>query len=258
MSTNEQKAQKSPTPLWIIASFISLSEISLTVGVIQTEGGIQVALTVFVLLFPLIVASLFFLILWNRPYVLYPPSDYGRETDVGSYVDAMLKKQSGEQNLFQNIEEVVLSSLTSDEAIKEITQKLSPIISENIEKEVAQIMDSTADEVVEKIRKTNFFTIDFRPILGDQDGKVEQVVYRPQSPMTEIFFLVSLKLLTYFEKNPSVSQVEWHIVDIDNERIIDTYCSYRSGEGYLEPDERTLSSVGIKPGMNLKVILDSN
>ena len=57
-------------------------------SVTQTVGGVQLALTVFVLGFPLGVAAAFFLILWSRPWVFYSPGEYG-DTDVGHYVDAL-------------------------------------------------------------------------------------------------------------------------------------------------------------------------
>jgi len=76
------------TPLWIVSLFLTLTETVLGIAVIQTVGGVQIALTVFVLTFPLGVAAAFFVILWSRPWVFYSPAEYG-DTDVGRYVDAL-------------------------------------------------------------------------------------------------------------------------------------------------------------------------
>jgi len=76
------------TPLWIIASFVSFTEVVLGIAVTQVDGGIQIALTAFVITFPLLVASAFFLILWFKTGVFYPPSEYGN-TDPMKYVSAM-------------------------------------------------------------------------------------------------------------------------------------------------------------------------
>ncbi len=65
------------TPLGIVAAFVGLTEVVVGVALTQVSGGIQVILTVFVMLFPLLVAIAFFLILWYRAYVFYPPSEYG-------------------------------------------------------------------------------------------------------------------------------------------------------------------------------------
>jgi hypothetical protein len=80
------------TPLWVIALFLSLTETVLGIGVIQTTGGIQIALTAFVMFFPTLVAMGFFAILWSRAYVLYPPTEYGGQVDVRHYVDAIRGK----------------------------------------------------------------------------------------------------------------------------------------------------------------------
>lgn len=77
------------TPLWVIALFLSLTELVAGIAVTQASGGVQVALTTFVIAFPLLVAAAFFIVLWSRPFVLYPPTEFGAETDVKTYVQAM-------------------------------------------------------------------------------------------------------------------------------------------------------------------------
>jgi hypothetical protein len=76
------------TPLSIISLFLTLSETVLGIAVSQTAGGVQVALTVFVMTFPVLVAAAFFLILWDRPYVFYAPSEYG-QVDFERYIGAL-------------------------------------------------------------------------------------------------------------------------------------------------------------------------
>lgn len=69
--------------------FLSLTEIVTGVAVTQASGGVQVALTCFVIAFPTLVATAFFVILWARPYVLYPPAEFAGGADVAGYVTAM-------------------------------------------------------------------------------------------------------------------------------------------------------------------------
>jgi hypothetical protein len=92
MSVLQSPPKRPLTPLWVIALFLSLTETVLGIGVIRTTGGIQIALTAFVMFFPTLVAIGFFAILWSRPYVLYPPTEYGPQTDVTVYVDAIRGK----------------------------------------------------------------------------------------------------------------------------------------------------------------------
>jgi hypothetical protein len=76
------------TPLWVVSLFVTLTEVTLGVAVGQTEGGVQIALAAFVLVFPVLVAASFFAILWARPWVFYSPNEYGR-TDASSFIQAL-------------------------------------------------------------------------------------------------------------------------------------------------------------------------
>ena len=59
--------KRAMTPLWIIALFVSLTEAVLGVAVTQTTTEIQVALTAFVIGFPVLIAGAFFIILVLLP-----------------------------------------------------------------------------------------------------------------------------------------------------------------------------------------------
>ena len=85
----EIKTSRSLTPLWVISLFVSLSEATLGVAVTQTTGLIQATLTIFVVLFPVLIAAGFFAVLWQKPYAFYPPSEYGGHVNVEQYIQAM-------------------------------------------------------------------------------------------------------------------------------------------------------------------------
>ena len=71
------KSGQKITPLTIVAAFLGITEIVLGYAIGHVTGGVQVALAVFVMIFTLAVAGAFFAILWYRPWVFYPPSEYG-------------------------------------------------------------------------------------------------------------------------------------------------------------------------------------
>lgn len=83
-------ASRPVTPLWIVALFVSLTETVLGIAVTRTAGAIQVALLVFVILFPTLVAGVFFLILWRKPFVFYSPAEFGGDVAIRDYLEAML------------------------------------------------------------------------------------------------------------------------------------------------------------------------
>jgi hypothetical protein len=80
---------RATTPLAVIALFLSLTEIVIGVGVIQTSGMVQIMLAGFVIAFDSLIALAFFVILWFRNAVLYPPSEYGPEVNPAEFVAAM-------------------------------------------------------------------------------------------------------------------------------------------------------------------------
>jgi hypothetical protein len=88
----EKPSARRLTPLWVISIFVSLTEVVLSVAATRVTGGVQVALVAFVIVFPTLIAGAFFACLWWKPWVFYPPAEYGRSTTVQQYVDALQGK----------------------------------------------------------------------------------------------------------------------------------------------------------------------
>lgn len=88
-ATAVAKLRPAMTPLWVISLFVSLTEVVAGLAVGQATGLPQAALVAFVIAFPLLVAAAFFAVLWRKPYVFYPPSEFGSGVAVADYVEAM-------------------------------------------------------------------------------------------------------------------------------------------------------------------------
>lgn len=84
---------KTATPLWVISLFITSTEVMTGIAATQTTGTIQGFLTAFVMLFPILIASVFFLFLWYKPQALYPPTEF-RDVDIDKFVDAMQRQRT--------------------------------------------------------------------------------------------------------------------------------------------------------------------
>ena len=81
-------APKQLTPLWIVALFLTFTETVCGVAVTLTAGFVQISLTCFVILFPMLVAGAFFTILWKKPWQLYSPHDF-TQVEVEKFVKAL-------------------------------------------------------------------------------------------------------------------------------------------------------------------------
>lgn len=148
------------TPLWVISLFLSLAETVLGVGVIATSGGIQIALTVFVIVFPLLIAGAFFAILWNRNHVLYPPHEFGQQVNVVEYVDAMQRRPLNQDQLLPSIDKAIQTSLQSKDFIGKLVETVSKSPSNLAITEVATLLKAQADKAVETIKEEAFWTIE--------------------------------------------------------------------------------------------------
>ncbi len=254
MTTDNQKEVpvRSMTPLLVISLFISLTETVLGIGVIQTTGGIQIALTVFVIVFPLLIAIAFFVILWNRNYVFYSPNEYGRQ-DVRQYVEAMQKNsRAGGEELFPNIESAVRNQLTSSEIVNELTEIVSRKASERMGDEVANLLASVADKTLETIKDESFITIDSRPLVGD-DGQIWQIPYNQYSTVSEL-----LDSLWYLLKDYSIPSMQfgtlWALRDMKTRKVFKEMGRTWASKHGQRLDERSLSDVGLAPGIKLEAI----
>ncbi|HEX9930484.1 MAG TPA: hypothetical protein VGB02_18245, partial [Pyrinomonadaceae bacterium] len=197
MTTGDAKpsAARSLTPLWVVSLFVSLTETVLGIGVIQTTGSIQMALTVFVMVFPLLIAGAFFAILWHKPYVFYSPSEYAQQ-DVRQYVEAMQSRSRVDSKLFPEIEHIVRSQLSSSEVVAELTETISRKAGDRVEGQIAKILTSVADRTVESIQDENFLTVDSRKLVGE-DGGIWRIPYSRYVTVSELLDYIWLLLDDY-------------------------------------------------------------
>ncbi len=248
MIKNILKKNKQPiTPLWIISLFVSLTESVLTVAVIKTEGDIQFALTAFVLIFPLLVAGCFFTILWNRPYVFYPPTEYGEGTDVERYVKAMNSRYLKKDRLFEDIKESIYTSVVSENMKNELVKALSPEISKNTERQISDALSHAAEKATERVREINFISIDSRTLLGDKDGDIWQVPY--ETDQLAIQLITEIWHSLFPRPKPYTYGTKWVLKDAKSNLIFKDITITQSKQ-----DQRSLMDIGIKPGMRIEVI----
>jgi len=229
------------SPLWIIAIFLSFSETVLGFAVTRTTGGIQVALTTFVVSFPALVGAVFFLILWKKPYVFYPPTEFSKSVDVKAYVDAM---QSREAPPVTPI---------STKAIANIETQMSSILAilespSNAREKAARILEGTVEAVRESVLQ-----IDSRPLFGRKKGRVWEVSFDPETEMYS--FLNNLYFTMQSSGLPAYTYGEvWALKDCQSDRMLIPAGQQWAELNGKDEDRRTLKELGLRGGMELDVV----
>ncbi len=255
--TNESKpiSNRILTPLWVISIFITLTETVSGIAVSQTTGAIQIVLTGFVVVFPVIIASAFFLLLWNKPHHLYAPLEYGKDVSVQEYINAITQKSDfNASKLYSDIQKSVHSALISDETIAELTDKMSYKPDEPINEDKIKVaLNSAAEKAIETIREVGFLTVDSTPLFGNT-GKKIQLPYSKYSTIDDLLkdiWLAHSNKLTAFSYGK-----EWAM------REIKTGVTFKDIGMKITPpiryDRRSLKDVGILPGMKLELVLPYN
>jgi hypothetical protein len=246
--TRKTATQRLVTPLVIISLFVTLTEVVIGVAATKTVGHIQEMFGIFSIVFAVVVASAFFGTLWFRPWVLYHPGEYGGQ-DVGRYVEAMKHRPIEDTNLDSKIQHS-LRTVFTDEVLTAL--KALPGSSE-LRTELRSVVEKAADHAVADIRKSSFLTFDFKLMAGS-DSREWVAPYESFSTVTEMLDTLWSRRLhrnvpayTYGEK--------WVLCDSKSKkRFTDIgyeYASKALGDVF---DRRSLSEVGILPGMTLEAI----
>ena len=106
--------------------FVGLTELALTYALTKSTGGIQIAVMVFVFVFPTLTLAGFLAILWCRAWVFYPPSEYSTVRPK-EYADAF--RISGPLVARQvELAQAVVSSPTDQEAMFELMDGLLDVV----------------------------------------------------------------------------------------------------------------------------------
>jgi len=239
--------KKIASPLWIISLFVALTEGIAGVGLIQTAGAVQIILTVFVVTFPTIVAIAFFVILWERPYVFYPPTEFGDTPDVSKYVFAMRQNVIENTRSYQHITSVVKETLTSPESLSMFgAQHLEQNESNNIRKILTNLSNATIGKI-----KNNIITIDSKPFLKEY-GIVWEQPYDPNQSIW--FFLDTVWYIVADNIPPYTYDKKWILRDKSSGvefRNIGRLHAISKGKN---EDRRTVYEVGINCGSTLELI----
>ncbi len=223
-------------PLSVIAIFAGIAEISGTAILPFISSENQSAYIWFLMSFPFALIIFFFATLNFNHKALYAPSDYNSDE---SFLESIRASAAARPEV-SALEETIENSI--DAALKSV-------LSEN-ERDPSE-RSRVADAIKKSIKNSSFITIDARSITGNEQSIFELpfVAFPSLNSLTdEVYFLID-EFVEPFEYGYS-----WVLRKPGNEEIIKNARMITGTErGIPCPDTRSLTEVGIEPGMSLLV-----
>jgi hypothetical protein len=204
-----------------------------------------------------LVAFGFFLVLWFRPYVFYPPADFAH-VDVAAYVAAMRNSSivSGDK-LYSQVEQAVRSVLSSEGTLSSFAQIIDDkdhLAYENL----SRALQNFATETVEKIRKAGFVTVDSRPLDKNRGSRL-QIPYdqslRVDEFLDRVYFAINKNsAIADSLLMPFTYAKAWILRDRDSGKVFDKIGTIWAWQEGKQTDNRYAVDVGISAGMLLEAV----
>lgn len=161
----------------------------------------------------------------------------------------LLLNQVGQHLTYSRIERSVRASFTSRDMITEITAGRERNRSE---KEISEMLASVADKTIKAIREESFLTIDTRPLLGTK-GEILQLPYDQFPSVSSLLDSVWSSMRQYV--GAMNYGVTWVLRDATSDKVFkDAGRTWAIKNVGIFRDDRTLISVGMKPGMKLEAM----
>lgn len=236
--------KKAYSPLGVICVFFGLVELGLAYSSGVSDGVVQIAILIFMGLFAIGIAATFFVFLWCRNWVFYPPSEFGGAT-VQTYVNAM--RGDG-----LDITQIASNSLTR--AFADSTW-LDNLGLERLPKDerkdfVDGLLQKLQDRVIAGVEES-VIRIDPRPIKGKHSTEWEEP-YDPEMPVERLINRIWLQLQPFA---PYPYGTSWILKDTTTGKTFDNIEISTAGEWQGGTrDIKTVGEAGFKGGMALEVV----
>lgn len=110
-----QHAASNPSPLWVIALFVALSQVMAASAALATGGSAQLIFALFAAVFPFVVLAAFVWLLLYRPLNLYAPGQYTEPTGMREFSEIIGRQGRDEVEIYkQAVAEAVVAGVVED------------------------------------------------------------------------------------------------------------------------------------------------
>ena len=231
------------SPLAVIGLFFGLAELGLGYGAGSATGWVQVGVLAFMALFATGIAATFFVFLWKRPWVFYPPSEFSA-VPIERYVRAMRDNTA-------SIKKIAVESVSTAFEDEALVRKLD--LTETREEQrqgaVERIVDEIRTNAVRNLEQ-RVLHVDARP-LGGKDAPHWDEPYDADVPVHFLLDRISFLL----QPLPPYSYgTIWLLRDVSSGWVFDDIGPAWESAAGVPRDTRAAREVGITGGMTLEVV----
>ena len=159
----------------MIGTLLGVTDAGLAYVASTTGGAVQVAVLAFLALYTCALAAMFFVILWHRPWVLYPPSEFSFP-HVGEYVAAMQGNPVHAERLASEVSKDMSPDGAFGRRLSDAIADLRP----DQQKAVLDVADRTRAEVIDRIKSAVVY-VDPSPLKGEA-WALWELAYEPEVP----------------------------------------------------------------------------
>ena len=204
----------------------------------------QIAIFIFMGAFGLGIAIAFFAILWKRPWVFYPPSEFSASSPR-AFVNAMA---SGGPSITDVAAGGISNALSAKALLKKLDLADVPI--EQRERRIERVVQEVREDAITYVSNA-VLRLDARPLIGKHGPRWEEP-FDETMPVGAFLDRVLLRLQPF---PPHAYGTAWVLKNTASQTVyedIGPNWAQRSRKGTF--DDRSLAQVGIKGGMVLEVI----
>ena len=231
------------SPLAVVGLFFGLSELGLGYGAGAATGWVQVGVLAFMALFATGIVATFFVFLWKRPWVFYPPSEFS-VVPVERYVGAMRGNPASVRKMA--VESV--SAAFQDEALARKLD-LTGTREEQRQGAIERIIDEVRTNAVRNLDQ-RVLHVDARP-LGGKYALHWDEPYDADMPVHVLLDRISFLLQPL---PPYPYGTIWLLKDASFGRVFDDIGPAWASNAGVPLDTRAAREVGITGGMTLEVV----
>ena len=231
-------------PLYVIGLFLGITQAGLAYVSGETSGCTQTSVLIFLGIYTVAVTTTFFVILWRRNWILYPPSEYGN-IKPQDFVSAMQGVEFPAKNIAEHVRQDLDNRGSIGRKLTDVTNALPPKQRDT----VVGLVDEIRSVVVRRIEAAAIL-VDPSPLKGQAALRLE-IAYDPIMSVSRLVDHLWWRIQPF---PPYPYGTMWALRDTTSGKVFSDIGPVWAEEHGKSEDDRPIQEVGIVGGMLFEVV----